>query len=498
MRITSSSLLVAASLALALALTPARDASACGGCFHEDIQQMESTVVTGHRMIISISKTQTTLWDQFEYSGAPQNFAWVLPIKGQVDYDVSSDALFETLEQRTQVSVKSPNIVCPPPPSCGFGSSASSSSSGSGGGGVTVIAEKTVGPFDVKQLSSADPQALTTWLVMNGYAIPADITPLIAAYVAEGFDFLAVKLSSDPNITTHSMKPFRVTTQGGNPVLPLRMVAAGAGALVPITLWIVSEGAYVPANFPYFAIAESDLVWDWSSMSSNYKDLRQAGYDATQGEAWLLEASEPLWKFDVIAPIQSTVTFAPAESGYGDDMGVGAQMAFDADMATLFAGIADGSAWVGRIRAELPRAALAADLQMMASPNQSAIQRSFTAQKTIGTPPMCPMDPPCRDSTSSGSSGGPGGVGSGGAGGSADQPGSCSGDCAVGSSQEGATPLGIGALALVAMAALSRRAGRARRTRRTRHTQNRDQENQPYAGRARTSARRRLFDWRSL
>jgi hypothetical protein len=61
---------------LALAVMPARDAAACGGCFHEvNLQQTESTQVTGHRMILSVSKTQSTLWDQITYSGNPSSFA---------------------------------------------------------------------------------------------------------------------------------------------------------------------------------------------------------------------------------------------------------------------------------------------------------------------------------------------------------------------------------------------------------------------------------------
>ena len=38
-------------------------ASACGGCFHA---VTESTVVTGHRMVVSVSKSQAVLWDQIQ------------------------------------------------------------------------------------------------------------------------------------------------------------------------------------------------------------------------------------------------------------------------------------------------------------------------------------------------------------------------------------------------------------------------------------------------
>src|SRR5262245_54083797 len=93
----------------AAAATAARDASACGGCFTAPpLQQMESTQVSGHRMILSISPTATTLWDQITYSGNPESFGWVLPIKGTVDVGLSSDALFQVLDQMTSVVVSSP------------------------------------------------------------------------------------------------------------------------------------------------------------------------------------------------------------------------------------------------------------------------------------------------------------------------------------------------------------------------------------------------------
>src|SRR5262245_2348241 len=75
---------------LALATTTVNDAHACGGCF---VMQSENTQVTSHRMILSVSPQETTLWDQIVYSGAPQSFAWVLPTKGVVTIGLSSDAL---------------------------------------------------------------------------------------------------------------------------------------------------------------------------------------------------------------------------------------------------------------------------------------------------------------------------------------------------------------------------------------------------------------------
>src|SRR4051794_13744354 len=94
---------------LALSASRSDDARACGGCF---IATSESTEVTGHRMILSISQARTTLWDQITYSGNPSSFAWVLPVKGVADVELSSDLLFGNLDSLTEVTVSAPELMC--------------------------------------------------------------------------------------------------------------------------------------------------------------------------------------------------------------------------------------------------------------------------------------------------------------------------------------------------------------------------------------------------
>src|ERR1022692_3044315 len=90
-------------LALVLAARGEHEARACGGCIPPPTE-IES-VITDEKMILSISKDQTTLYDEIRYSGAPSSFAWVLPIKGQVTVGLSADILFATMEQLTATQV---------------------------------------------------------------------------------------------------------------------------------------------------------------------------------------------------------------------------------------------------------------------------------------------------------------------------------------------------------------------------------------------------------
>ena len=440
MRNAKAWLFTVAMATAALAQVP--DASACGGCF---IAQSENTVVTGHRMILSISQQQTTLYDQFGYSGDPSSFAWILPVKGIADIGLSSDALFEALEQETTVTISSPNISCNNGCSNGFSDSAGSGGAGgAGGGGVTVVAQSTVGPYETVQLKSTDPSALNDWLAQHNYAIPADVVPVISAYVAEGFDFLALKLVPGKGVS--AMRPVRVSTPGASPVLPLRMVAAGTGAITPITLWIMGEGRYAPSNMPSFQIQQSQLFWNWNTQSSNYALTKQLAFASTGNEGWLIEAGEPYSKWYLQDSLDYLAAYEPENSGYGGD-GADPEQEVAEDLEALFGNIPDTSLWVTRLHGELSRPALAADLQLAASPDQTQVQRYFELSTTVGTPPACPPSP-CGDF--SGGFGSWGGLSGGG---------SSAGGCAMTSG--GSVPM-LGGVALVAALAFARRR-RARR-----------------------------------
>ena len=453
------------------------DAQACGGCFH--IQQSESGQVTGHRMIFSVSNDKTTLWDQISYDGNPESFAWVLPIHGQVDIGLSSDALFEQLDSLTRLTIVSPDINCGPttcPDSNGAGGAGATStfSQTTTSSSVTVIAEETVGPFETVQLSSADPAALQMWLADHGYVIPADVVPIIDAYVNEGFDFLAMRLAPGENV--NSMQPVRVTSPGAGLGLPLRMVAAGTGAVTPITLWVVGEGRYEPANFPSFEITEDQLVWDWDAQKSNYTTLKMDGFAATQGAGWLVEAASPQYPGNIGDPLLDTAAYDPASSGYGDTSEEALTAAAE-DMDALYGTVDPGSLWVTRLHAQLSKAALATDLEIGASANQETLYPYYYVQNTTGTPPECPPPPDCGEggngsgANGAGASGaGTNGVGlwtpagDGGAGANSEDGGSSaggSGGCSVG----GPAPAAGALLAALGLAAALRRRRRSRSSR---------------------------------
>jgi hypothetical protein len=280
--------------AAAVSFVDARPASACGGCFAPPAPT-QTTVVTGHRMAFSISTKQTVLWDQIEYSGSPQDFAWVLPVHGVAKVELSHDEFFAALDALTNPTITGPQPNCGGGGGgigCGFSSSnASGGFESANGNNVQVLNQSVVGPYDTVTVRSTNPTALYDWLVANSYDVPSATRPVIDAYVAEGFDFLALRLA--PGQGVQAMKPVRVVTQGASLNLPLRMVAAGVGANVGITLYVIGEGRYEAAQkFTNGVIDDSKLVWITSQNQSNYETLAAQIMAGNGGHTWLTEYSQ--------------------------------------------------------------------------------------------------------------------------------------------------------------------------------------------------------------
>lgn len=387
------------------------DAHACGAC----IQPRETpSVVTDHRMIMSISKEQSTLYDQIQYTGSPSSFGWVLPVVGDIDIGVSSDLVFAALDQRTATQIIAPPQNCPPiPEACRQNSRLAGATALDGGvsanGSVTVLQRKVVGPYDTAVLKATDPTSLFDWANRNGFVINDDSKPVIDAYQKENFDFLAVKLV--PSAGVQDMRPIRVTTKGANVALPLRMVAVGAGATLGITLWVLSEGRMQPTNFATFQIVADELSWDWAASKSNFLDVRTAKTAAANGRAWEVESSTSSASYIYGTPLRQALLYGaydPATGAYPTALGDGgytapnyepdgqktAEQVRDEDLAALFAGLPSDFR-ITRLRADLGRAALDQDLTLGASTDQTELPtiRQLTKESNE---PQCPVYSNCQ------------------------------------------------------------------------------------------------------
>jgi len=446
---------LAASVAAAALLTPAGSAEACGACF---VSQQQSTVVTGHRMVLSVSPTQSVLWDQIKYSGDPTEFAWVLPVKAGAVIETANDAWFETLDAATTATVLSPQVSCAQANS-GFGCGAAQSAgledvggTGGGGDGVTVLHEGTVGPYETVTLKATQPGALNQWLSSHNFNVDASTQPIIDAYVQEGFDFIALRLQ--PGQGVRQMKPVRVVTPGAASTLPLRMVAAGTGADVSIILFTISEARYAVDNFGEVKVPQELIVWDFEHQTSTYPTVRAQALSVNGGASFLTVFAQPR---ALLSPVVSqtrgfstpfvasdgfspldTIAAAYVDRGFANgeassttcaselskiaqsmqqvvnpcpigkppnDPACTAVQPDEIDSRTLSCGALDDLAvalrglhphdvWLTRLEANLPRAALSKDLDMKPAAQQTPVDNFIQAKGAVGDP--CPSTSPPR------------------------------------------------------------------------------------------------------
>lgn len=288
-----------------------RDAAACGGCFHPQVEQ-GSSVITDHRMVFSVSLRETILWDQVQYSGDPKEFAWVLPVRDGATIELSRDAWIGSLDTSTRTTVQGPERSCggggfgggSSGGGCGTSTTTSAASYGSGatydasapsdGGfvgsnGVDVLSQSVIGPYQAVTIRASGGTGINEWLTKNGFAIPENVFPVVDAYTRERFDFIALRLR--PGTGVRAMQPVRVRTPGADTSMPLRMVTAGVGASVGLTLWVVAEGRYHTKNFPDAVVDWNKLAWDGAQARSNLTTLTADALSANDGRGWLTEAA---------------------------------------------------------------------------------------------------------------------------------------------------------------------------------------------------------------
>lgn len=415
-----------ATLALTLAPPPAR---ACGGGMFTLPTETETTTMSGHRVAISISTDQTVLWDQIQYQGDPKDFGWVMPVKAGATIGVGSDAWLEALDAATATVVSSPEVDCFTGGGDSPGGCCGATDRGAAGGldnlqerdpDVEVIHSGTVGPFDTVTLASSTPGALGKWFAAHGFAIPADVQPILDDYAAQGFDFIAVRLTPGQGVA--QMKPLRVVTKGALTTFPMRMLSAGAKQSVALSLFVVTEGRSAIKGFPGATITGADLIWNFATHASDHAAVRAKKLAADGGRTFLTSYAAPrallapvpvtansrgdqadlppivdafftrardneevssLCSSDFAKYAESTAKVQSSPAAGETDPGVFSCDTLD-DLGVALTGLHPRDVWVMRFDANLPKDALTADLTIEPLvADQTPVQSHLVAAKSV-------------------------------------------------------------------------------------------------------------------
>jgi hypothetical protein len=244
--------------------------------------------VRAHRIALAVSPDRTVLWDELSYTGAPGEFLWLLPVLPGTTFEVANPAWFDALEAvtRARVSAISPECVeidaeggC----SCIDTRPQPMSSPDIYDQTVTVqiLRTNTVGPYQTQLIRSSEPGALAEYIAESGQVVPLGFESTLEAYIDEGYDFLAVSLR--PAAGVLDMKPIRVVTPGGVPILPIRMLALGAAPVVNVELYVIGETRYGLPELTEVILPPHGLTWDAATQSSNYEALESAALAVNDG-----------------------------------------------------------------------------------------------------------------------------------------------------------------------------------------------------------------------
>lgn len=295
-------------LAFAFHTEPAR---ACGGLFCSAAAPVNQAA---ERIIFSKNADGTvTAVVQIQYEGPSEEFAWVLPVPGVPDVQVSSDLAFTRLQGSsnpqynltTQVEGNCLEQNFPSASGAGGSFRGGGGAGGAGGGSVTVLAEGNVGPYDyVVILPEASFEEIgdvaVEWLLAEGYDVvppggdPASVSAMLGSYLQGGMNLIAFRLTKGNDEGT--IRPIRITYETDQPMIPIRPTAVAANDDMGVMVWVLGESRAVPVN--YRSLELNEALIDWLTSASNYNAVVIEAANQAGGQGFVTERAGPTAAYD--------------------------------------------------------------------------------------------------------------------------------------------------------------------------------------------------------
>ena len=291
----------------AVLVHPVSNAKACGGFFCSANAPVNQAA---ERIIFSKNADGTvTAVVQIQYSGPSEDFAWVLPVPGIPDIDVSSDLAFTRLQNASNPQY---NLTVEVEGKCrsdervfdgqaGAGGSGGSADAGaSGDAGVTILSEGNVGPYDFVVIQpdsgATDPGAVAVqWLLDEGYdVVPPGgdqqaVSDMLGSYFTGGMNLIAFRLTKGNEAGT--IRPIVMTYASERPMIPIRPTAVAADDDMGVMVWVLGPSRAITTNYKTLELNEA-LV-DWLTGGSNYNQVVIAAANEAGGQGFVTERAGP-------------------------------------------------------------------------------------------------------------------------------------------------------------------------------------------------------------
>ena len=96
--------------------------------------------------------------------------------------------------------------------------------------GVTVEAHYSVGEYEILILSAKESTGLETWLLQNGYRIPAGASSVLASYIKQNMRFFVAKVNvkERSRLGFSNLRPLQVAYESPKFMLPIRLGTVNA------------------------------------------------------------------------------------------------------------------------------------------------------------------------------------------------------------------------------------------------------------------------------
>ncbi|MEY3014238.1 MAG: hypothetical protein RIT45_2973 [Pseudomonadota bacterium] len=305
-------------VAMSAAWLPTGAAWACGGCFAPTLppgpgQPLGGAVVQNAERVVFVQDAKTGLsrvWVEVRYTGAAEEFGWVLPLPEVPTVTVGTswalDRLDDVLAARFQVlqggneNCRDPQLGCvPQEPDAGWVDTGASDAFTGGGpngggnpslpGGVFVLAQGQAGPYDYVVVGGFESEKLIAWLQDNGYKIPTTAGPIVQSHADKGDVFLAIKLQSGKGIEL--IRPVVLTMQNAEPCVPLRLTSIAAAAEMSVIVTAAGPGRALAKNMLHFEL--NPALINWLGGVNNVEQMLSAAADEAAGRGFFTDAAMP-------------------------------------------------------------------------------------------------------------------------------------------------------------------------------------------------------------
>ncbi len=288
----------------ALAFSSA-DAFACGGFFCGGSGPQQVNQAAERIIFAEHGDGSVTAIVQIMYSGPSDRFAWILPVPGIPEVGLSSNVAFSALQNATNPQFQmnttvegecAPNDQFASPTANGADAGVAEGNNvanNTNNSGVTVVDRGSAGPYDyvVIQIDGAagdKSQLALDWLTENNFQV-TDVGPdLLAPYLDENYNLLAVRLqkSSDAG----AIRPLRLKYETEHPMIPIKLTAVAANEDMGVMTWLLGSSRAVPVN--YKALEINDALINWFNPTSNYNDVVIAAANEASGQGFVTEYAD--------------------------------------------------------------------------------------------------------------------------------------------------------------------------------------------------------------